>query len=130
MTLTEAIQAALAGVSPRALGSSPIVFTLPAKNGGRGAVEVMVKSYADRWSSKMKEYDLRYLMVSVSLVGQCDLRLSFALCPFEDGSKIARTLSPIEVLQHVEPEQIMEKLKAMIAATGDMQLSVGSPRNP
>lgn len=130
MTLTEAIQAALAGVSPRALGSSPIVFTLPAKNGGRGAVEVMVKNYAGLWAEKMKEYDLRYLRVSVTLVGQSNLRLSFALCPFPDGGKIARTLSPIEVLQHVEPEQIVEKLKAMIADTGDMQFSVGSPRNP
>lgn len=122
MTLTEAIQSVLAGVPYQVLSTNRITFTLPAKNGGRGEVEVNVRGYGDRWSQQRKEYDLRFMKVEIYPDMMGGFSANFGLCPFEDGGKVARKLSPIEVLEHVTPDQIMEKLKSMIQATGDMKL--------
>lgn len=124
MNLTEAIQEALSGAGPRVLGTSPAVFVLPARNGGRGKVEVMSKDRRDQWIRGEKEYDLRFLRVSVSR--QYDgVGLQFGLCPFEDGGKVARIVPPMEVLEHVSTEQIIEKLKLMIEQTGDLRFDAG-----
>lgn len=135
MTLTQAIQEALSGVPDRVLGKNAIVFTLTAKNGGRGKVEVNVKGYGDRWFTEQREYDLRFLKVSVRQEAPKpwdqdsggEVILEFGLCPFEDGAKVARKLAPPEVLEHVDADQITQKLKAMIAQVGDMRFNANAP---
>jgi hypothetical protein len=125
MNLTEAIQEALSGAGPRVLGSAPAVFVLPARNGGRGKVEVMSKGRGDQWIRSEKEYDLRFLRVSVSR-NSGGVALNFGLCPFEDGGKVARVVPPMEVLEHVSTGQITEKLKLMIEQTGDLRFDPGA----
>jgi hypothetical protein len=125
LTLTQAVRDGLANVPKKAVGTDTITFILPAKNGGRGTVEILVKNERrGRWQSEYREYDLKFLLVSVSLRekfrGEYDIDMSFGLCPFDDGKKIARKVSAIEVLEHVEPEQIRDKLASMAARMGDL----------
>ena len=120
-TLTNAINQALQK-APAKMSRLSIHFTIPAKNGGTAEFETRSKDARGYWVKEDKEYALRFLKIKLTpSLGAGGWGCEFSLCPFQDGAKVGRRLSEIEVLEHADPEAITNKLAEMIERTGSLE---------
>ena len=129
MTLAAAIRAGL-GIDNEADGQArrqrvsrlllnPLLFYMGAKNGGRARLE-------GRNDTRM--WDMYYMQVQIKarrgisyLPGEdppIEIIPEFALCAFEDGG-VGRKLSPLEALDHIDPQALRDRITAAFARMGD-----------
>ncbi|MFZ5578394.1 MAG: hypothetical protein ACOY4Y_09915 [Pseudomonadota bacterium] len=130
MTLADATRAGL-GIDNEADGQArrqrvarlllaPLLFYMGAKNGGRARLE-------GRNDTRM--WDMYYMQVQIKVRRSDSPMLStkdrdieiipeFALCAFEDGG-VGRKLSPLEALDHIDPQALRDRIAAAFARMGD-----------
>ena len=129
MTLADAIRAGL-GIGDEdnreadakrqrvaALLLNPLLFYMGARNGGKARLECR---------NDTRLWDMYYMQVQIS-VKRCTLTPydrsieiipEFALCAFDDGG-VGRKLSPLEALDHIDPQALRDRIAAAFARLGD-----------